>query len=243
MRELERQIATVCRAVAVRIAEAQVEGGVETFHLDPVAIEEILGPTLFEHDIAERVSRPGIATGLAWTSFGGEILFVEASQMNGRGKLTLTGNLGDVMKESAQLALNWIKSNLSSYGLQWDPSTTDIHIHFPAGAVGKDGPSAGVTILTAIVSLLSQQPVESDLAMTGEITLRGLVLPVGGIKEKVLGAHRAGIRRILMPHKNKKNLFEIPKSLQQQMKFVFVTHIPGVIEAAFNGRVKIISKL
>ena len=243
MRELERQIAAVCRAVAVRIAEAQLEGSVKTFKLDQDAIEEILGPTLFEHDVAERVCRAGVATGLAWTSFGGEILFVEASQMSGKGRLTLTGRLGDVMKESAQLALNWIKSNSAVYGLHWDPSVTDMHIHFPAGAVGKDGPSAGVTILTAIMSLLSQQPVEPDLAMTGEITLRGLVLPVGGIKEKSLAAHRAGIKRILMPRKNKKNLFDIPKSLREQIKFVFVTYITEVIDLAFNGRVKPVSKL
>lgn len=243
MRELERQIAAVCRAVAVRIAEARVDESVKTFNLDSVAIEEILGPTLFEHDIAERVSRPGTATGLAWTRFGGEILFVEVSKMKGTGKLTLTGSLGDVMKESAQLALNWIKSNLTSYGLEWEPSATDIHIHFPAGAVGKDGPSAGVTILTAIVSLLSKQPVESDLAMTGEITLRGMVLPVGGIKEKVLAAHRAGIRKVMIPSRNRKSLFELPESLQSQIRFIFVSHIPEVIEMAFNGRVKPLSKL
>ena len=243
MRELERQIAAVCRAVAVRIAEARVDESVKTFNLDSVAIEEILGPTLFEHDIAERVSRPGTATGLAWTRFGGEILFVEVSKMKGTGKLTLTGSLGDVMKESAQLAINWIKSNLTSYGFDWEPSATDIHIHFPAGAVGKDGPSAGVTILTAIVSLLSKQAVEPDLAMTGEITLRGIVLPVGGIKEKVLAAHRAGIRKVMIPSRNKKSLFELPDSLQSQIRFIFVSHIPEVIEMAFNGRVKPLSKL
>ena len=243
VRELERQIAAVCRAVAVRIAEARVDESVKTFNLDSVAIEKILGPTLFEHDIAERVSRPGTATGLAWTRFGGEILFVEVSKMKGTGKLTLTGSLGDVMKESAQLALNWIKSNLTSYGLEWEPSTTDIHIHFPAGAVGKDGPSAGVTILTAIVSLLSKQPVEPDLAMTGEITLRGIVLPVGGIKEKVLAAHRAGIRKVMIPSRNRKSLFELPDSLQSQIRIIFASHIPEVIEMAFNGRVKPLSKL
>lgn len=206
-------------------------------------ISEILGPIKFEHDVAERVSKPGIATGLAWTAFGGEIMFVEATLMKGDGKLTLTGMLGDVMKESAQLALNWIKTHSTIYNLTWEPKETDIHLHFPAGAIGKDGPSAGVTIITAIISIVAGECVNSNLAMTGEITLRGLVLPVGGIKEKVLAAHRAGIKRIILPRKNESDLHELPITLLDQMQFIFITSIHEVIDVAFSGVLKPTSKL
>jgi ATP-dependent Lon protease len=173
--------------------------------------------------MVERTNLPGVATGLAWTATGGEILFVEASRMPGKGRLKLTGHLGDVMKESAQIALSYLESNAAAYGLPPDTfETNDIHIHVPAGAIPKDGPSAGVTMFAALFSLMAGKKTRSDTAMTGEITLRGLVLPVGGIKNKVLAAQRGGIKRIVMPERNRKDLVEIPEQVRREMEFVFV---------------------
>ncbi|XP_034257095.1 lon protease homolog 2, peroxisomal-like isoform X1 [Thrips palmi] len=207
--------------------------------LDEAALEDILGPPIYDSDdIWSRLGVPGVAVGLAWTQTGGHVMMVEASKMEGDGEIVLTGQLGNIMQESAHLALNWVRTAAREYGLKLDGemmSHTDIHIHFPAGAVGKDGPSAGVTIATALVSLFSGRPVASDVAMTGEITLRGIVLPVGGIKEKVLAAHRAGLRRVILPKKCEKDLVDIPESIKKDLFFIPVTHVDEVLQAAFEG--------
>ncbi|XP_031420232.1 lon protease homolog 2, peroxisomal isoform X2 [Clupea harengus] len=209
--------------------------------IDPTALKDILGAPLFEMEVSERLTLPGVAIGLAWTPLGGEIMFVEASRMEGDGQLTLTGQLGDVMKESAHLAISWLRSNAKLYQLtntagHLDPMEgTDIHLHFPAGAVTKDGPSAGVTIVTCLASLFSGRLVRSDVAMTGEITLRGLVLPVGGIKDKVLAAHRAGLKRLIIPKRNEKDLEEIPAHIREELDFVAASSVDQVLNAAFSG--------
>jgi len=219
VRQLEREIAAICRGVAVRIAE----GATENVAVDVDSVAAYLGPAKFYNEVALRTSLPGVATGLAWTPVGGDILFIEATKMPGDGKLLLTGQLGDVMKESAQAALSLIKSRAEMLGL--DPELfkkQDIHVHIPAGAIPKDGPSAGVTLFVALVSLLTGRRVRNDVAMTGEISLRGLVLPVGGIKEKVLAAKRAGISTVLLPKLNRKDLEEIPATALEGMKFEFL---------------------
>ncbi|NXK83537.1 LONP2 protease, partial [Amazona guildingii] len=209
--------------------------------IDFHALKDILGPPMYEMEVSERLNQPGVAIGLAWTPLGGEIMFVEASRMDGEGQLTLTGQLGDVMKESAHLAISWLRSNAKRYQLTNASGSfdlldnTDIHLHFPAGAVTKDGPSAGVTIVTCLASLFSGRLVCSDVAMTGEITLRGLVLPVGGIKDKVLAAHRAGLKRIIIPQRNEKDLEEIPMNVRQDLTFVMASCLDGVLNAAFDG--------
>nr|BAE40488.1 unnamed protein product [Mus musculus] len=209
--------------------------------IDSHALKDILGPPLYELEVSERLSQPGVAIGLAWTPLGGKIMFVEASRMDGEGQLTLTGQLGDVMKESAHLAISWLRSNAKKYHLtnafgSFDLlDNTDIHLHFPAGAVTKDGPSAGVTIVTCLASLFSGRLVRSDVAMTGEITLRGLVLPVGGIKDKVLAAHRAGLKQIIIPQRNEKDLEEIPSNVRQDLSFVTASCLDEVLNAAFDG--------
>uniref|UniRef100_A0A8C9XYY0 Lon protease homolog 2, peroxisomal n=1 Tax=Sander lucioperca TaxID=283035 RepID=A0A8C9XYY0_SANLU len=209
--------------------------------IDHVALKDILGPPLFEMEVSERLTLPGVAVGLAWTPLGGEILFVEASRMEGEGQLTLTGQLGDVMKESAHLAISWLRANAKTYQLTNmvggpDPlEATDIHLHFPAGAVTKDGPSAGVTIVTCLASLFSGRLVRSDVAMTGEITLRGLVLPVGGIKDKVLAAHRAGVKSVILPKRNEKDLEELPANVRADLDFVTAANLDQVLNAAFDG--------
>jgi ATP-dependent Lon protease len=187
-------------------------------------------------EIKERTSRTGVATGLAWTSAGGDILFVEATKMRGRGGMSLTGQLGDVMKESAQAALSYIRSNAKKYGIDdAEFQKLDIHIHVPAGAIPKDGPSAGVTMFTALISLLTGRTIAHDIAMTGEITLRGLVLPVGGIKEKVLAAKRAGISKVILPEKNRKDIEEVPEHVRNTMKFYFAKEMDDVIKLALSG--------
>ncbi|MEI6806950.1 MAG: endopeptidase La, partial [Myxococcaceae bacterium] len=201
VRNLEREIASVCRAVAVDVV-AHTDTSKQVINIEK--LEKILGPEKYYNETAERTSTPGVSTGLAWTAAGGDLLFIEATRMGGKGSLILTGQLGDVMKESAQTALSWIRTHAIDFGLadkidEHFLEKTDIHVHFPAGAIPKDGPSAGVTIITALISLLTGKRTRSDTAMTGEVTLRGLVLPVGGIKEKVLAAHRAGIKNIIMP--------------------------------------------
>lgn len=209
--------------------------------IDFHALKDILGPPLYELEVSERLSQPGVAIGLAWTPLGGKIMFVEASRMDGEGQLTLTGQLGDVMKESAHLAISWLRSNAKKYHLtnafgSFDLlDNTDIHLHFPAGAVTKDGPSAGVTIVTCLASLFSGRLVRSDVAMTGEITLRGLVLPVGGIKDKVLAAHRAGLKHVIIPQRNEKDLEEIPSNVRQDLSFVTASCLDEVLNAAFDG--------
>ena len=229
VRNLERQIGAVCRHVAMRIAE----GTVERMSIDAAALRPILGPRRFENEIAMRTSVPGVATGLAWTPVGGDILFVEATRVAGSNKLILTGQLGDVMKESAQAALTLVKARASDLGI--DPGLfdkSDIHIHVPAGAIPKDGPSAGVAMFVALASLLTGRTARSDTAMTGEISLRGLVLPIGGVKEKVLAAARAGISTVMLPSRNEKDLEDVPESARNQVSFVWLDRVDDAVATA-----------
>jgi len=199
-------------------------------------LPKLLGPPRFEFEPAERLKEPGVAIGLVWTAAGGDILFIESTIMPGQQRLTLTGQLGEVIKESAQAALSYIRARADTLGIAREFfKDHDIHVHFPAGAIPKDGPSAGVTIAVSLISLLSGRRVRSDLAMTGEITLRGRVLPVGGIKEKVLAAHRAGIKRIVLPKRNLKDLEDIPEQIRKELTFIPVETLGEVIEAAFDG--------
>jgi ATP-dependent Lon protease len=231
VRSLEREIASVCRKTARRRAE----GDSTPARITPDTVTSFLGAPRFEfEELQERTRVPGVVTGLAWTPAGGDILFVEATRMPGRHTLTLTGQLGDVMKESAQTALAWVRSHASELGLAadfWDRS--DIHVHVPAGAIPKDGPSAGVAMFIAIVSLLTGRTVKSDVAMTGEISLRGLVLPVGGIKNKVLTAMRAGITTVLLPERNRKDYEDVPEAARNAMTFVWLSTVDDAIAAAF----------
>ncbi|MEW6185590.1 MAG: endopeptidase La [Thermodesulfobacteriota bacterium] len=229
LRNLEREIASLCRGVAKEVAE----GKVRSKKITEKDLHQYLGPVRFYSELAERTQEPGVATGLAWTQAGGDILFVEASKMSGRRTMTLTGQLGEVMKESAGAALSYVRSKAGQWGIAEDFfDKNDLHIHVPAGAIPKDGPSAGTAILTALTSLLTERPVRGDLAMTGEITLRGLVLPVGGIKEKVLAAKRAGIGTIILPQKNEKDVEEIAPHLKKGLKFHFVDRMDEVIDLA-----------
>ena len=233
LRNLEREIAAITRKVAKR----RVEGHVPSVEVTEALVGELLGAPKYEHEeLEERTRIPGVAVGMSWTPTGGEILFIEATRMKGSKTLTLTGQLGDVMKESAQTALSWARSHVSELGIRsdyWD--TSDIHIHVPAGAIPKDGPSAGVTMVTALVSLMTQRPVRSDLSMTGEVTLSGRVLPVGGIKEKVLGARRAGVRVVILPKRNEKNLIEdVPSQVRDGMTFHLVDTVDQVLNLALE---------
>ncbi len=231
LRNLEREIASVCRGVASKIAE----GDVTSVIININNIAKYLGPVKLMPETRVRVSTPGVVIGLAWTPNGGDILFIEATAMKGNKNLTLTGQLGDVMKESATAALSFIRANAATMGIPEDfYEKHDIHLHIPAGAIPKDGPSAGVTMLTALTSLLTGRMVHKDMAMTGEITLRGQVLPVGGIKEKVLAAHRAGIKTIILPKWNEKDLEEIPKKIQKEIQFHFVDKMLDVIKLALE---------
>lgn len=233
LRNLEREIATVCRRVAKEVAK----GVTELVSVTPEMIHKFLGPFKFFSELAERTSEPGVATGLAWTQAGGDIIFVEATKMPGKKTLSLTGHLGDVMKESAEAALSYVRSKSKELGITDDfYEKNDIHIHVPAGAIPKDGPSAGITMFTALVSVLTDRPVRNDVAMTGEITLSGLTLPVGGIKEKVLAAHRVGIKSIILPKRNEKDLEEIPKGIREMMDFHFVERMDEVIDIALSER-------
>lgn len=235
VRNLEREIANVCRGVARRVAE-----GRETLTvIDAEGLSSYLGPVKFFSEVAERTSEPGVATGLAWTPTGGDILFIEATRMKGRKGFSLTGQLGDVMKESAQAALSYVRTRAKAWKIPENFfDSSDIHIHVPSGAIPKDGPSAGVTMLTALTSLLTGRPVRSDVAMTGEITLRGLVLPVGGIKEKVLAARRAGITTVILPQKNEKDLDEVSEQVKKDLKFHFVKRMDEVIDLALKEKGK-----
>src|SRR4051812_4881230 len=227
VRNLERELANVIRAVAVLVAEGKAQPR-ELVTVD--RIPEFLGPQKYISEVAERTSEPGVATGLAWTPVGGDILFIEATKMNGKGQLVLTGQLGDVMKESAQAALSFIRSRAKWLGLDDNfLEKTDLHVHIPAGAIPKDGPSAGVTMFVAMASLLTGKPIRNDVAMTGEITLRGLVLPVGGIKEKFLAAHRAGVKRVIMPERNRKDVIDIPEQPRKEIEILFVKRMDELL--------------
>jgi ATP-dependent Lon protease len=232
VRNLEREIGSVLRHAAVKIAE----GTPPPVRIEVPQLAEILGPAKFEAELAQRTSLPGVATGLAWTPVGGDILFIEASRTSGGGKLILTGQLGDVMKESAQAALTLVKSR--AVGLGIDPALldkSDVHVHVPAGAIPKDGPSAGVAMFMALASLLTERPVRHDVAMTGEISLRGLVLPVGGIKEKVLAAMRAGIATVMLPARNRKDLQDVPESARERLKFVWLETVDDAVRDALGA--------
>ena len=233
VRNLEREIANVCRKVAKSVAEGKpvpITVKAENLHA-------YLGHPRFFAETAIRIDRPGVVTGLAWTPTGGDILFIEATMMPGNKQLTLTGQLGDVMKESAQAALSYVRSQAEQLGINKDFfEKTDIHIHVPAGAIPTDGPSAGVTMTTAIVSMLTGKVAKHDMAMTGEITLRGKVMPIGGVKEKVLAAKRAGITTVILPEKNKNDLDDVPEELRKEMKFIFVDTIDQVIDSALDGK-------
>ncbi len=233
-RNLEREIGSVLRNVAVRVAEATVTA----VRIDVEDVHEILGAPKFENEVAMRVSVPGVATGLAWTPVGGDILFIEATLIPGSGKLILTGQLGDVMKESAQAALSLLKSQAATVGVDSTRfEKMDVHVHIPAGAIPKDGPSAGVALYTALVSLMTGKTVRNDVAMTGEISLRGLVLPVGGIKEKTVAAHRAGIRTVMLPARNRRDLDDIPESVRKDLQFVWLDRVEDAIAHAIDGPV------
>ncbi len=231
VRNLERQLANVCRKVAREITD----GKVKSIKVTPEKVYEYLGPIKFISEIAERTQQPGVVVGLAWTAFGGDILFIEATKMPGKGALKLTGKLGDVMKESVQAAYSYVRANAHKLGL--DPTfykKLDIHVHVPAGAIPKDGPSAGVAMITALVSLLSNKPVKDRLGMTGEISLRGNVLPIGGLKEKSTAAHRAGLTHILAPAQNEKDLVDIPKKVLKDLKISFVKDVSEVLKLALG---------
>ncbi len=232
VRNLERTIASVCRYAAAKIAEGRARKVVVL----PNKLAKVLGPTRFESEIAQRTAVPGVVTGLAYTPTGGEILFVETAKMPGKGILLLTGQIGDVMKESAQAAFSAVKSNAEKLGIAVkDLAKCDYHIHVPAGAIPKDGPSAGIAIFTSLVSLMRNVPAQLGVAMTGEITLKGLVLPIGGLKEKILAAKQAGIKTVILPKRNQKDLVEVPKEAKRGMKFVFVARAEEVLKTALKG--------
>jgi ATP-dependent Lon protease len=229
VRQLEREIANVLRKVARDI----VQGKEKNIKVTKSKVQGYLGASKFHSDLAEGTTEPGVVTGLAWTAAGGDILFIESSKMKGKGKLTLTGQLGDVMKESATAAMTYVRAHANDFGI--DPNFNDeldLHVHVPAGAIPKDGPSAGVSMITSLVSLISGIPVKSKVAMTGEITLRGNVLPIGGVKEKVTAAHRAGIKEVILPYLNQKDIEEVPENVSQDMKFYFAKEIWDVLSVA-----------
>jgi ATP-dependent Lon protease len=232
VRSLERNIGAIARNLAAAIVEGKTDRAVITRE----KVGEILGPRKFDPELASRTSVPGVATGMAYTPAGGEILFIEATRMPGKGQITLTGQIGEIMKESATAAYSLIRSRAKSLGI--DPklvAESDIHIHVPQGAVPKDGPSAGVAMFTALASLMLNKPVHHDVAMTGEITLRGLVLPIGGLKEKTLAAKRAGIKQVIVPKRNERDMVEIPEEVRKSLKFHFVENIDQVLKLALDG--------
>ena len=231
VRNLERQIANVCRKVAKNISV----GEYKSIKVNGKEVANLLGPAMFFSDVAERCTKPGVVIGLAWTAFGGDILFIEASKMPGKGGLKLTGKLGDVMKESAQAAYSFVRTNAKKFNISEDfYKKYDIHIHVPAGAIPKDGPSAGVAMITSIVSLLTNKPIKNKLGMTGEISLRGNVLPIGGLKEKSTAAHRSGLNHIIAPFLNKKDLEDIPDKVKKDLKISFVKEVEEVIKLALE---------
>ena len=233
VRNLERRLAELFRKAATQIARGQAD----KVKIDEARVREWLGPRRFSSEVRKRVTEPGVATGLAWTPVGGEILFVEAGAYDGRGRLRLTGQLSEVMQESAQTAFSWVRSNAVTLAL--DPGwfgAHDVHIHVPAGAVPKDGPSAGVAMATAIVSLVTGRPVAADVGMTGEVTLTGQVLPIGGVREKVLAAERAGLKRVILPRENEPDLAELPEDTRKKLEFVLADEVPDVLAAALDGK-------
>jgi ATP-dependent Lon protease len=237
VRNLERRLADVCRKAASDVAQ----GGATKIAVDDALLRDWLGPRRFSGEVRKRVAHPGVATGLAYTTAGGDVLFVEATAYLGRGRLTITGQLGEVMQESAQAALSWVRSNAATLGVadEWF-ADHDVHVHVPAGAVPKDGPSAGVTMATAIASLVRGEAVAADVGMTGEITLTGAVLPIGGLREKSLAAQRAGLKRVIFPRENEPDLVDLPPETRRELEFVPVDTIEQVFEAAFakNGRAR-----
>ena len=229
VRDLERNIANLCRKAAKRI----IEENLGVVRINRGNISNYLGAEKYRFDLLEEENQIGVATGLAWTAVGGETLSIEVNTMKGTGKTQLTGKLGDVMKESAMAGISYIRANSQILGIESDfYKDMDIHIHVPEGAIPKDGPSAGITIATAVISALSNTPIRKDVAMTGEITLRGRVLPVGGIKEKVLAANRMGVKKVILPGDNRKDLEEIPEKVRKKIDFVFVKNMDEVLEHA-----------
>ncbi|NTU43804.1 MAG: endopeptidase La, partial [Nitrospirales bacterium] len=232
VRSLEREIANLCRKVAKQVAE----GKKKKFSITAANLEKFLGAPKYLPEEEMKKDEVGVSTGLAWTEAGGDVIFIEATLMKGRGHLTLTGQLGDVMKESAHAALSYIRSRAETLGLKEEIfSKTDLHIHVPAGAIPKDGPSAGITMATAIASALTGRPVRRDVAMTGEVTLRGRVLPIGGLKEKALAAKRMGITTVIVPHRNKKDLDELPKYVKEGMSFILAETMDDVLGKALGN--------
>jgi ATP-dependent Lon protease len=233
VRNLERRLADVCRKAAAQVAK----GKTQKTRVDDKRLREWLGPRRFSGEVRKRTSEPGVATGLAYTAVGGDVLFIEATAYPGKGELRITGQLGEVMQESAQAALSWVRSHTKELGLdeKWF-AEHDVHIHVPAGAVPKDGPSAGVTMATAIASLVRGEPVAEDVGMTGEITLTGQVLPIGGIREKSLAAQRAGLRRVIMPRENEPDLVDLPAETRDALTFIPADTIQDVFAAAFDGK-------
>ena len=232
VRNLEREIANVLR----KVARKHVEEKTNKIKITKTKVSDYLGAPRFHSELAERTTKPGVVTGLAWTAAGGDILFVESTLMKGKGKLTLTGQLGDVMKESATAGLTYVRSHAEDFGIDPDfNETSDIHVHVPAGAIPKDGPSAGVSMITSLVSLLTNKPVKAKVAMTGEITLRGNVLPIGGVKEKVTAAHRSGITEVILPDLNRKDLEDVPEHVSKDLTFHFVKEIRDVLKVAIPG--------
>ncbi len=227
VRNLEREVGSLCRGVAVKVAEGEAP---DKINISGATVPDYLGPQKYMNEVAERTSVAGVATGLAWTAVGGDILFIEATRMPGKSQLMLTGQLGDVMKESAQTATSFVRSRAKSFGIDENfLEKADIHVHIPAGAIPKDGPSAGVTMFVALTSMLTGIPVRADVAMTGEITLRGNVLPVGGIKEKLLAAHRAGIKRVIIPERNRKDIVDVPEEVQKDMEILYVSKMEDLL--------------
>lgn len=229
LRNLEREIGSVCRKIARQLAE----GVRKDFQITKGNLSKYLGVSRYVPEMDQEKSQVGLATGLAWTQVGGELLYVEASLIGGKGELIVTGQLGDVMQESARAAVTYARANLGAFGIEEKNfENLDIHIHVPAGAIPKDGPSAGIAMATALISALADRPVRNDIAMTGEITLRGRILPIGGLKEKALGALRAGIRKVIIPEKNNKDLSEIPQNVKRKIKFIPVRQMDEVLENA-----------
>jgi len=227
VRNLEREVGSLCRGVAVKVAEGEAPAKI---NITGATVPDYLGPQKYMNEVAERTSVAGVATGLAWTAVGGDILFIEATRMPGKSQLMLTGQLGDVMKESAQTATSFVRSRAKTFGIDENfLEKADIHVHIPAGAIPKDGPSAGVTMFVALTSMLTGIPVRADVAMTGEITLRGNVLPVGGIKEKLLAAHRAGIKRVIIPERNRKDIVDVPEEVQKDMEILYVSKMDELL--------------
>ena len=235
VRQLEREIANVLRKVAREV----VEEDSKNIKVTKSKVQDYLGASKFHSELAERTTEPGVVTGLAWTAAGGDILFIESTKMKGKGKLTLTGQLGDVMKESATAGMTFVRAHADDFGIDSNfNEELDLHVHVPAGAIPKDGPSAGVSMITSLVSLITNVPVKSKVAMTGEITLRGNVLPIGGVKEKVTAAHRAGIKEVILPFLNQKDIEDVPKHVSKDMKFHFAKEIWDVLKVALPEVIK-----